>query len=191
MKTPNDPKQREAGELKEKFLKCFGVRAANAMALRGVVKGLIDQGVTRKTLVIWAVQAGYTKGYVSSLLSRILCLIGCRERRVGAGRKPSPDALELLAHSQNRYGQKFLNVLRAAWRAGKAQVMAEQSAKIKLIVAPQITLPSRKQDDAIQESARQLKCGARLLHREAERRNFKRNLTAKIGARARTDRKRL
>jgi hypothetical protein len=131
--------------LKKKFLQCMGFRTTNATALREVVKGLVDQGVSRKTLVLWALQAGYTKAYVSSLLSRILCAIGFRERLAGAGRKPSPDALELLAHAQAKYGGKSLNVLRAALRAGRTQATAgiasfeQQSGKAAaLIVAPQL-----------------------------------------------------
>lgn len=82
MKTPNGMKQRGAETLKEKYLRCFGVRTDNAAALQQIVKGLIDGGVSRKTLVGWAVQAGYTKGYVSSLLSRIL-LFHRAERTAG------------------------------------------------------------------------------------------------------------
>jgi hypothetical protein len=32
-----------------------------------------------------------------------------------------PDALELLSYSRSRYGENHLNVLRAAWRAGKTR----------------------------------------------------------------------
>jgi hypothetical protein len=110
--------------LKERYLQCFGVRANSATMLQGIVKNLIEEGVSRQTLVAWAVKAGYTKGNVSSLLSRILVSLGLRERKKGAGRKPSPAALELLAHAQSLHGEECLNVLRAAWRAGKAQLAA-------------------------------------------------------------------
>lgn len=104
------------------------------------MKDLISQGITRKTLVAWAVRAGFSKGYVSSLISRILCSMGLRANRVGAGRKPSADALELLVYTQERYGNRFLNVLRAAWRAGKAQ-SAHEGSQAEIVV-PQI--PSQK-----------------------------------------------
>jgi hypothetical protein len=150
MKTPNGMKRRGAETLKEKYLRCFGVRTDNAAALQEIVKGLIDEGVSRKTLVGWAVQAGYSKGYVSSLLSRVLCSIGLRERRAGAGRRPSPAALELVAHAQDKYGEQFLKVLRAAWRAGKAQATAQDfptasrsGADMVLIVAPQLQKSDR------------------------------------------------
>lgn len=159
--------RRDAETLKAKYLCCFGVRTDNAAALQEIVKGLIDGGISRKTLVGWAVQAGYSKGYVSSLLSRILCSIGLRERRAGAGRKPSPAALELMAYAQDKYGEQFLKVLRAAWRAGKAQATAQDfptasrsGADMALIVAPQL--------------------------QESDRITFKRNLNTTIKTRHRT-----
>jgi hypothetical protein len=124
MKNLNGMKPSGTEALRKKFLKCFGVRAGNAAALRQAVKGLIDQGVCRKTLLAWAVQAGHTQGYASNLLSKILCAIGLRERRPGAGPKSSPEALELLALAETKYGERFLKVLRAAWRTGKARMTA-------------------------------------------------------------------
>jgi len=121
MKTQNGMKRRGAGSLKKEFLKRIGARATNAAALQGVVKRLIERGVSRDILVAWGVHAGYPRTNVSSMLSRILCAIGLRERRAGAGRKPSPDALELLAHARARYNERFLRVLQGALRAGKAQ----------------------------------------------------------------------
>lgn len=123
----NRLKRRGAEAIKKKFLNCFGVRTSNAGALRHIVEELIQQGVSRQTLVTWAFRAGYSRGYVSSLLSRILCSIGLRTRGVGAGRKPSPDAIELLAYVRSRYGERFLRVLHAAARAGRAQISAEEA----------------------------------------------------------------
>ena len=127
MKTQNGMKRRGAGSLKKEFLKRIGVRTTNAAALQGVVKRLIERGVSRDILVTWGVHAGYPRTNVSSMLSRILCAIGLRERRPGAGRKPSPDALELLAHAQARYNERCLRVLQGALRAGKAQMKASRS----------------------------------------------------------------
>ena len=59
--------------------------------------------------------------------------LGLRERKTGAGRKPSAEALALWAHSQRQYGPRALRVLRAAYRAGKAQQAAPE-----LIPAPQL-----------------------------------------------------
>jgi hypothetical protein len=122
MKTLNHGKQLSSQALKERYLLCFGVRANNATLLQGVVRDLIGEGISRQTLVGWAVEAGYSKGYVSGLLSRLLVSLGLRERQKGAGRKPSSATLELLAHARSRYGEDFLNLLRAAWRTGKAQL---------------------------------------------------------------------
>ncbi len=78
--------------LKEQYLQCFGARASNATMLQGIVRNLIKEGISRQTLVTWAVEAGYTKGYVSSLLSRVLVSLGLRQRKKerDAGRRPPP-----------------------------------------------------------------------------------------------------
>jgi hypothetical protein len=147
MKTLNHGKPWSSPALKERYLQCFGVRANNATLLQGVVRDLIGEGISRQTLVGWAVEAGYSKGYVSGLLSRLLVSLGLRERQKGAGRKPSLATLELLAHAHSRYGEDFLKVLRAAWRTGKAQVavanaQSETSAcDSGLIVVPQFQKP--------------------------------------------------
>jgi hypothetical protein len=143
----NGGKHLGTGTLKQRYLQYFGARTHNAAALQGVVRDLIGQGISRQLLVIWAVEAGYTKAYVSSLLSRILVSLGLRERKRGAGRKPSPAALELLAYARDQYGESCLKVLRAAWRAGKAQRIAISSQKearncaSNLIVGPQLQRP--------------------------------------------------
>lgn len=139
-KTPlKDRKRPGATTLKKEFLECFGVRTSNAEALRLIVKELIQRGVSRQTLLSWAVQAGYTSSGVSSVLSRILCSSGLRARKAGAGRKPSQDALELLAYARSRYGERFLKVLRGAWRTGQAQASSEDSERSqRLIAEPQL-----------------------------------------------------
>ena len=143
MKTLKHGKQYSSAALKERFLQCFGVRANNTALLHDVVKDLIGGGIPRQTLVAWAVEAGYSKGYVSGLLSRLLVSSGLRKRQKGAGRKPSSATLELLAHAQGRYGEDFLKVLRAAWRTGKAQLAATNAPSetrprgSSVIVAPQ------------------------------------------------------
>jgi hypothetical protein len=129
--------------LKEKYLAYFPVRSTDKEALREVIKGLVELGVSRDTLTTWAIQAGYSGAYVRSYLSRIFCALGLRERRVGAGRKTSPEALELLAYARNRYGDRFLKVLRAAGRAGKERMDAESLESdpcetFSLIVVPQL-----------------------------------------------------
>jgi hypothetical protein len=121
--------QRHLGSqmLKEQYLQCFGERASNAAALQAVVRDLINEGIPRKTLVGWAVDTGFSKGHAASVLSRIFVALGLRERKRGAGRKPSPAALELLDHVRSRYGENFLRVLYAACRAGRVQLSAART----------------------------------------------------------------
>jgi hypothetical protein len=140
MKIPILVPTTNSGARKEEFLRCFGLRLRNSTKLHEVVRDLIGAGVSRQTLTLWAVEAGYAKASVSSLLSRIYSSLGLRERRKGAGRKPSSVALELLAHAHDRYGENFLKVLCAAWRAGKARsgASAVSDATSDVIVAPQL-----------------------------------------------------
>jgi hypothetical protein len=112
-------KARDRQTLKRKYLECFDVRTTNAANWKRVVLGLIDCGISRETLVNWAVNAGHPKTTVSSTVSRVLCAIGIRDRRQGAGRKPSPEGIALLNHARCQYGDRCLKVLRAAIRAGK------------------------------------------------------------------------
>jgi hypothetical protein len=105
-------------------LEFFPVRANNAAVLQDVVKRLFERGISRRTLAAWAVEAGYSRAYVGSALSRIFVALGLRQRAQGAGRKPTAAALELATHARNRYGVEFLNVLRAAWRVGKSRLVA-------------------------------------------------------------------
>jgi hypothetical protein len=106
--------------LKARYLDCFGARASTGETLRETVKGLFERGVSRKTLITWAMQTGCSKGHAANLLSQILCALGLRARRTGAGPKPSREALELLAYAQAEYGERHVKILRAAWRAAKA-----------------------------------------------------------------------
>ena len=81
MKTLNNGEHLRSQALKERYLRCFGVRTNNAALLQSVVRDLIHEGIPRQTLAAWAVEAGYSKGYVASLLSRVLVSLGLRERR--------------------------------------------------------------------------------------------------------------
>ena len=108
--------------LKQKYLECFHVHAGNVTTWREVVTVLMDRGCSRALLVNWGMEAGYARTYVSEVLTRILCHTGHRERKKGAGRKPSTEVLALLAYSREHYGENFLNMLRAAWRTGQAQL---------------------------------------------------------------------
>ena len=139
--------RKPVSSLKERFLECFGVRAGNVATLQDVVRGLIDCGITRETLVAWASDAGFPETTIRSVLSRVFVSLGLRERQQGAGRRPSPAALILADYARRRWGKKFVNVLRAAWRVGKAQLAAEglqtktDGDTSGLIMAPQLGAP--------------------------------------------------
>ena len=107
--------------LKKEFLQCIGVRSMSETTLQRDVMELIDAPASRKTLVVWSVQLGYTRVYVSSMFNRILCVLGLRERRAGAGRKLSTRTLEFLRYAKTRSSGQCLNVLQGALRAGKAE----------------------------------------------------------------------
>jgi hypothetical protein len=154
-----------SGALKARYLQCFGARTNNAAALQGVVKNLIDEGIPRQTLVKWAVEASYSKGYVSSLLSRILVSLGMRERKPGAGRKPSVAALRLLVYVQEQYGEDCLKVLRAAWRAGRAELAA--SAPSATITVPQLHQRKANYDTTIKRVIRPASRNNRSRHHSA------------------------
>ena len=144
--------------LKERYLKCFAVRSTNTKTLQEVVKELLQLGIVRGTLVRWDVQTGYSHGYVRSLLSKILCPLGLRERGLRGERKPSPEALELLGHAQEQYGDQALKILRAAYRAGQTQAAergsTSESSRIILtpIAVPQLWNPEGNCGTAIRRS---------------------------------------
>ncbi len=121
MKTLKKTKQPDAAALKERYLECIGITSVGTTALQSVVGRLISLGISRKTLVDWAVRKGYARGSAANLLTRIYKALGLRERQPGAGRKPSHDTLELLHYARVRYGERYLKVLRAAWWTGTAQ----------------------------------------------------------------------
>jgi hypothetical protein len=132
MKTVNRIKRPDTAALKERYLDCIGLTSVSTTALQGVVAKLLNLGISRKTLVNWAVRKGYSRGSAANLLTRICKALGFPERQPGAGRIPSPDTLELLAHARTRYGERAINLLRSAWRTGKAQAKSGSGG-----VAPQ------------------------------------------------------
>ena len=132
--------------LKAQYLACFAARTTSTQTLLEVITSLLHLGIDRSTLFRWGIAAGHSHATVRSLLSRAFCALGLRQRRSGAGRKPSAEALKLLAHSRQQYGIRALRMLRAAYRAGKAQDAAHAAAANptdsvpELIVAPQLLI---------------------------------------------------
>ena len=112
--------------LKAKYLQRFAAQGSHVTTWRQVVADLVELGISRKTLLHWAIQAGYNAKYVAVILSKILCSIGHRERAPGGGRKSSPEVEDLLAIVIGRYGRKYLTVLAATLKTGKAREEAEK-----------------------------------------------------------------
>src|SRR6266704_3067255 len=108
--------------LKQDYLACLASLSSTAVTLKRVVNELIDLGLTRQNLLQWAVDRGYNKPHVQSLLSKLLCHRGWRQRKPGAGRKPNPDALATLASVRSEYGHdRARRLLRAALRLSAAE----------------------------------------------------------------------
>ena len=108
--------------LKSNYLSCLHARSK--ATFRQTVVALLHLGVTRDTLLAWAVAAGHNRKYIAKLLSECLCGLGLRLRRAGAGRRPSSAALLLLAFARELFGERRSSVLRAAWRASNARSAA-------------------------------------------------------------------
>jgi hypothetical protein len=108
--------------LKSNYLSCLHARSK--ATFRQTVVALLHLGVTRDTLLAWAVAAGHNHKYIAKLLSECLCGLGLRLRRAGAGRRPSSAALLLLAFAREMFGERRSSVLRAAWRASNARSAA-------------------------------------------------------------------
>jgi hypothetical protein len=111
-------------ELKRQYLACLAELATEATTLRHIVNRLLEQNISRKLLISWAVDAGYNEGYVRTLLSKLLCSTGNRQRQPGAGPKPPAEALLLLAIATDTFGESAEKFLRAAARAGKTATLA-------------------------------------------------------------------
>ncbi|SPE50630.1 hypothetical protein SBV1_1180024 [Verrucomicrobia bacterium] len=110
-----------AAALRKTYLACLGPRALGSTAkLAQIIGALVRRGATRATLVRWAVEAGCSEKYVRSLLSRIFIRLGLRRRRRGAGRRSSPEILQLLEEFKARFGKRRLKVARALCRAAEA-----------------------------------------------------------------------
>ena len=115
----------DADALRQKFLECLSRISTHALLLRTVVRKLIESGVTWRRLTEWAVSAGYEDRYVRKLLSEVLLDIGIRRRRPGAGPRTPQEALLILAFARENYGDRAGKFLRAAYRAARAQELAQ------------------------------------------------------------------
>ena len=104
--------------LKGRYLAALAELSRGVSSLRHIVNQLLELNVSRGELIGWAVEAGHNERSVRTLLSRLLCRSGSRQRRPGAGRRIPQEALFLLAFATERYGASAGRFLRAAARAG-------------------------------------------------------------------------
>ena len=136
---------------RKNFLVCLSVRRnmnsirkANMAALRQSIGNLVALGVTRSTLRLWAVDAGYASASISSLLSRVFCSLGLRERKAGAGPKPTPEMRELAAYVRRRYKNSAFKTACGACRVLKALLAAEEPLIAPAIKGSQLTSDTEK-----------------------------------------------
>jgi hypothetical protein len=118
----------EIPELKKQYLACLASVEDSATGLREIVERLVGLGIGRKELIQWATDAGYQGSYARSVLSRILCELGLRTRKRGAGRPVAPESVLITAQNRERYGKKATRFLFGAHRLSRAQDEAESES---------------------------------------------------------------
>ena len=122
--------------LKARYLACL--KARSPVTLRQTVQALLRFGVRRDLLLSWAVTAGHDRKYVGKVLSECLTALGlCRQP--GAGRRPAPAGLILLAFAHELFSSRERKSLRAAWRAATGQPFAQLQARgLEIIPEPEL-----------------------------------------------------
>jgi hypothetical protein len=110
-------------QLKGEFVACLADISRPSGTLREVIVRLAGLGVERKEFVRWAVEAGYRKGYARTLLSKVLCDAGLRQRRRrrGAEMETPQEVLILIAFAREKFGARAGKLLRQAARAVEAE----------------------------------------------------------------------
>src|SRR5207245_2520949 len=97
---------------------------------------LVDAGTTRPDLISWAVEAGYNAGTIRTLISKLLCKKGRRQRKVGAGRKLNPDVQAIAEAVCANYGHhRAAKLLRAASRVADAIAEAAKAGTLEPLPA--------------------------------------------------------
>ena len=126
--------------LKETYLSCLSRLSKIGLTLRQVVNELIDGGATRGDLICWAVEAGHNKRTIGTLISKLLCGKGRRQRKSGGGRKTNPDVLAIAEAVCANFGyHQAGKLLRAASRVAAAIAEAAR-------VLPPESVPSNLPD---------------------------------------------
>jgi hypothetical protein len=116
----------EQEALKDQFLAGLADTTNRAKAnLRNTVLRLLALGLSRKTLVDWAVTAKYSASYARGILSELLRRTEGRTRKPGGGRRTQPEAFVLRDIARNMYGGRARGFLRAAYRLDLEQERKE------------------------------------------------------------------
>jgi hypothetical protein len=108
--------------LKLQYQQALARLSREGLRIARAAEALLDVGVTRQELEDWAVEWGYQRQSIRSVLSRLLCHRGQRQRRIGAGRKKNPLAAALwdfLSAQLGRPGARKL--IRATHRLADAE----------------------------------------------------------------------
>jgi hypothetical protein len=98
-----------------------GGLAANCGRVSLAVERAMSAGLGRKELEDWGVEAGYSRGYLRTVLSRYFVKRGVRQRKAGAGPKTPKEAQALLVLARKHYGENARKFLGAAARAAAAE----------------------------------------------------------------------
>ena len=123
-------------DLKQAYLWCLSRLAESGATLRQVVNELVDAGTTRPDLISWAVEAGYNERTIRTLISKLLCKKGRRQRKLGAGRKSNPDVLAIAEAVCANYGHhRAAKLLRAASRVAAAIAEAAKAGTLEPLPA--------------------------------------------------------
>jgi len=130
----------DTSEIRTNYLASLSARVGNRNALREAVVAACRHGISRQTLILWGVQAGFSESYLRSLLSRIFRALGVSARNQGAGRKTDPLAQAVLASLRLQYGRdRARKLLRAALRIDRAEAEVSRSASLAPIAVPQLS----------------------------------------------------
>ena len=119
----------DIAQLKKEFIESLAIFSKPSETLSGVVQSLLSAGHSRKDLIQWAVDAGYVRPYVRSLLSAVLVKAGVRARKTGAGRRVSQEALVIAAYAAEHFGSDAPKHLLAAYRHLKQKAANSKSTE--------------------------------------------------------------
>lgn len=118
-----EPVDEDIPQLKELFLAWMRKAEESLRSLKNVIIGLLDRGISRQTMVDWAIEAGFAEATARSVVSRVSCGAGRRCNAGGQGRPLPAEADELLHLAVERYGEeKAVRLLGAAHRLGERRL---------------------------------------------------------------------